>query len=338
MPDRLPYKDDYFDIGLSSHFLIMYTALGYDFHVQAITEMLRVCKEIRKTQYEFQKGDNNMLVIRKGKIMNNYDIFRKCFPETCISEKIFSKLINVENVHSIEYREDDQRVAYSFIEKNALRLLCVLPEYQGKGIGTTLLKQSEKYIKKQGYEEILTGGVSSGLFIGAPEKSVGFFEKYGFQFIGSCEEMKRSIQDFCIDNYALPVPENTSFGWYQGSMKELEKAVADVEADWAKYFDENSNVFCGWCNNEISSFCIVDYDSECILSNGNNKVGTIGCVGTVHKYRKKGIGLKMVALASEELKKQKCDLCFIHFTGVASWYAKLGYETFLKEYFGVKKF
>ena len=73
----------------------MYTVLGYDFHIQAITEMLRVCKEIRifpivdldanksdmitdvinyfssryhveirETQYEFQKGDNKLLVIK----------------------------------------------------------------------------------------------------------------------------------------------------------------------------------------------------------------------------------------------------------------------------------
>lgn len=234
--------------------------------------------------------------------MNKYEIFRKCFPKIDVSEKIFYKLVNVENVYSIEYKQGGQLVAFAFIEKNALRLLCVLPKYQNKGIGTMLLKQSEKYIKEQGYEE-----------------------------------MKRSMQDFSVDNYALSIPENTSFGWYQGSIKELGKAVADVEEDWVKYFDENSNVFCGWRNNEISSFCIVHCDSECILSNGNNKVGTIGCVGTVHKYRERGIGLKMVALASEELKKQNCDLCFIHFTGVAEWYAKLGYETFLKEYFGIKK-
>lgn len=269
--------------------------------------------------------------------MNKYDIFRKCFPEIDVSEKIFYKLINVDNIHSIGYKEGGQLVAYSFIEKNALRLLCVLPEYQNKGIGTMLLKQSEEYINEQGYEEILTGGVSSGLFIGAPDKAVGFFEKHEFEIVGECDEMKRSIQDFCIDNYSLSVPENTSFGWYEGCIEELREAVADVEEDWIKYFDESSKVFCGWCNHEISSFCIIHYDSECILSNGSNKVGVIGCVGTVHRYREKGIGLKMVALASEELKKQKCDLCFIHFTGVADWYAKLGYETFLKEYFGIKK-
>ncbi len=96
LPNRLPYDDNYFDIGLSSHFLLMYTSLGYDFHIASMTEMLRVCKEIRifpivdldadktvltekvidyfkkdckveivKTEYEFQKGDNKLLIIKK---------------------------------------------------------------------------------------------------------------------------------------------------------------------------------------------------------------------------------------------------------------------------------
>lgn len=96
LPNKLPYETDQFDIGLSSHFLLMYTTLGYDFHIASMTEMLRVCKEIRifpivdldankteliknvigyfqkdhrveivKTEYEFQKGDNKLLIIRK---------------------------------------------------------------------------------------------------------------------------------------------------------------------------------------------------------------------------------------------------------------------------------
>jgi len=95
LPDILPYDDNTFDIGLSSHFLLMYTILGYDFHIQSMKEMLRVCREIRvfpivdldanktdlianiinffsnrydtkinKTQYEFQKGDNKLLIIK----------------------------------------------------------------------------------------------------------------------------------------------------------------------------------------------------------------------------------------------------------------------------------
>lgn len=98
LPNRLPFADGAFDLGLSSHFLLMYTMLGYDFHIQSITEMLRVCKEVRifpvvdldaqktdliadviaylkqrywveiwKTEYEFQKGDNKVLIIKKEK-------------------------------------------------------------------------------------------------------------------------------------------------------------------------------------------------------------------------------------------------------------------------------
>lgn len=99
LPNRLPFEEDHFDLGLSSHFLLMYTALGYDFHIAAMTEMLRVCKEIRifpivdldaekteltskiiahfresfgieivKSEYLFQKGDNKMLIITKERI------------------------------------------------------------------------------------------------------------------------------------------------------------------------------------------------------------------------------------------------------------------------------
>lgn len=96
LPEKLPFSDNEFDIGLSSHFLLMYTSLGYDFHIQAMNEMLRVCREIRifpivdldanetslitdvvdyfkkhysteivNTDYEFQKGENKLLIVRK---------------------------------------------------------------------------------------------------------------------------------------------------------------------------------------------------------------------------------------------------------------------------------
>ena len=82
------------------NFLLMYTSLGYNFHIASMTEMLRVCKEIRifpivdldanktdliknvidyfqrdynveivKTEYEFQKGDNKLLIIRNRDVI-----------------------------------------------------------------------------------------------------------------------------------------------------------------------------------------------------------------------------------------------------------------------------
>lgn len=99
LPNKVLFEDNFFDIGLCSHFLLMYTQLGYQFHIQAMEEMQRVCKEIRifpivdldanqsdliskvidyfrkdydveivDTKYVFQKGDNKLLIIRKRNI------------------------------------------------------------------------------------------------------------------------------------------------------------------------------------------------------------------------------------------------------------------------------
>lgn len=96
LPNKTEFSEDTFDLGLSSHFLLMYTALGYDFHIKSINEMLRICREVRifpivdldgnkseltnnvmeyfeekyevqliSTSYEFQKCDNLMLSIKK---------------------------------------------------------------------------------------------------------------------------------------------------------------------------------------------------------------------------------------------------------------------------------
>lgn len=93
----LPFKADAFDIALSSHFLFLYSAhLSVEFHLQALREMLRVAREVRvfplltlegkpspylkpiiehlvhhrfsaevrRVPYEFQRGGNEMLLIK----------------------------------------------------------------------------------------------------------------------------------------------------------------------------------------------------------------------------------------------------------------------------------
>ncbi len=97
LPD-LPFEDNSFDLALSSHFLFLYSReFDLDFHVQALEEMLRVAPEARafpllqvggapsphvqgvievfalrgiearvvEVPYEFQKGGNRMLRLRR---------------------------------------------------------------------------------------------------------------------------------------------------------------------------------------------------------------------------------------------------------------------------------
>ena len=96
----LPFENGKFGIALSSHFLFLYSDhLSVEFHLQALLEMLRVarevrvfpivtldgepsphvafimealqghgfCVEVRRVSYEFQRGGNEMLVIKPVK-------------------------------------------------------------------------------------------------------------------------------------------------------------------------------------------------------------------------------------------------------------------------------
>ena len=95
---RLPFRTDSFDLALCSHFLFLYSDLfDRDFHVRAISEMLRVAREVRvfplldldqnesphlrhvlgeleshgcatqrsRVDYELQRGGNEQLIIRQ---------------------------------------------------------------------------------------------------------------------------------------------------------------------------------------------------------------------------------------------------------------------------------
>lgn len=96
MPNRTSFNELTFKLGISSHFLLLYSDLGLSFHISAIKEMLRISEEVRifpivnleskktdllwsvisffekdfdltieKTEYEFQKNANEMLRIKR---------------------------------------------------------------------------------------------------------------------------------------------------------------------------------------------------------------------------------------------------------------------------------
>ena len=62
----------------------------------------------------------------------------------------------------------------------------------------------------------------------------------------------------------------------------------------------------------------------------NGRIGLLSSMYTDPAYRRRGIGLEMVRRATGILKEKGYDISYIHYTGVAHWYAKLGYQTVLR--------
>lgn len=125
----------------------------------------------------------------------------------------------------------------------------------------------------------------------------------------------------------LPSISGVSFCVYSGDLEKIRKLVEKVDSKWCKYFTENTTIFCAFINKEPVSFCIVTPTADSILADDKLRIGGVACVGTVPEYRKCGIGLKMVDMATMHLKSQGCDIAYIHYTHLEKWYKKLGYET-----------
>ncbi len=274
-----------------------------------------------------------------------YQIFRECFPEYPMPmNKLFS-CMDYDSCQILTVQKDGEISGFSAVCGDNIRLLCVRPEYRYKGLGRRLLAMSEEKIASDGYKTAVLGGFSSGLFIGAVtseedflKKSNPFFEKCGYTAEDGCFEMKLAMKDFEVEKAPVNMQTGVTFGYYNDEDRTaLYEAVADVDEDWVQYFPKADKVFCVFLEGKVISFTILSYDDDNILCREGAKIGSIGCVGTIHSEREKGIGLTMVALATEEMKKQNCDEVFIHWTHLDKWYGKLGYRTFLYYWFGRKE-
>ena len=156
----------------------------------------------------------------------------------------------------------------------------------------------------------------------------GFFQKEYIRRLPEdavCAELVMDLhQDEPIAETGFSA-EGITFGEYRGGIEALRDAVRRVDEDWVKYFYEGSRYFCAFDGNRIAAFCIL----EDMGRYGNLHISGPGCVGTIPEYRRRGIGLEMVRMATEVLRKEGFDLSWIHYTHLEHWYSRLGYRTVL---------
>ncbi|MDE5742090.1 MAG: GNAT family N-acetyltransferase [Oscillospiraceae bacterium] len=275
-----------------------------------------------------------------------YKLFLECFPQFPMTENVFRRLLDVDNCQIITHRDSDKLTGFTEVDGNCIRLICVAPEFRGRGIGHVLMQKSEEAIVQNGFKTAFLGGQDSEFFIGAvtPEEQWKnmqnkFFENEGYTAHNGCLEMRMNMSDFDFEELDIPpCPNNITFGYISEDRKtELVEAVKKVSEEWVQYFTFDSPIFVAETDGKIASFCIVDTNADTIISTDKNSVGVVGCVGTVPEYRRNGIGLAMVANAVQDAKQKGCDEIFIHYTYLDWWYGRLGFKTFLHYWFGEKE-
>ena len=161
----------------------------------------------------------------------------------------------------------------------------------------------------------------------------GFFERGSIRALPKeyiFDEMILHLSDFDPHIYEKAMDDSVTFGYYEGDAETILGAVEKVEEGWLPIYKRENRVFCGYIDGKLASFCIIENMGEHTFAGKTVRVGGPGCVGTLPEYRHKGVGLTMVKHVTQILKDEGYDISFIHYTGVAPWYEKLGYKTIVR--------
>ncbi len=157
----------------------------------------------------------------------------------------------------------------------------------------------------------------------------GFFQKESIRDLPRDRVFTELVMDLRRDLPSVtPIhcPNGITFGEYHGELAALQDAVRQVDEDWVQYFKEGDRFYCAFAEERIIAFCNLD---DMGRFQGLH-IGGPGCVGTIPEFRRQGIGLEMVRLATEVLWQDGFDFSWIHYTHLADWYGKLGYQPVLQ--------
>ncbi|MDE6319925.1 MAG: GNAT family N-acetyltransferase [Lachnospiraceae bacterium] len=157
----------------------------------------------------------------------------------------------------------------------------------------------------------------------------GFFQEEGICAMPRDWVFTELVMDLRGDLPDVTPPHDLNgivFDEYHGEIAALRDAVRQVDEDWVQYFQEGYRYYCAFDGDMIIAFCnLADMGRFQGLH-----IGGPGCVGTIPEFRERGIGLEMVRLATETLRQDGFDLSWIHYTHLADWYGKLGYQPVLR--------
>lgn len=219
-----------------------------------------------------------------------------------------------------------------------ITVLFVATEYQGRGIGTRLLRRVLDALKPTGAKTIHLGsGAGNYLFPGVPTNlpdAVDWFARRGWPQIWESADM-------VLDTAAYQQPDFVQ-ARVDGHGIKFNLAQPD---DWPEVIAFEHQHFPEWAGYYESTAFLPAGKAALIAWNmGGKIVGTlmmephrvwstllpmtadIGAVGVAEHARKTGIGLALVSEGIELLKERGVEQVYLSWVWLVDWYSKLGFQ------------
>jgi GNAT superfamily N-acetyltransferase len=282
-----------------------------------------------------------------------YEFYVKNFPYIYREQQTTIDIINKEDNKYIEKRNDsNELIGLSIINKNTILLLCVDANYRNNGVGSYLLNESEKITKNDGYNNIILGVGFNYLMPGIPTSNhyyksehenlypsinsyaEEFFINRGYKNTSECDyfDMGLDLSTYIYDEYKIGDTIN-GIEYRYATIDDLDNICSctdDAEEGFTKYYritdryneDSKSRVLIALKDGEVAGTIIMSLETE------GNKVGSLGCATTKHKYRNNHIAVNLTKLATQWLKDNNMNYAHLNYTytGLDHVYGYAGYE------------
>jgi ribosomal protein S18 acetylase RimI-like enzyme len=248
--------------------------------------------------------------------------------------------------------EQDGRVAGFVATQNdgkagGIPFLIVWPINQRRGIGKQLHTAAMEHLRGQGIDNIsLAHGGGDYFWPGVPldrPGAVDFFKACGWSLPYTCYDMTQNLAAYQTPVGVLERAARLGIDFRLCTSSDEATAVVAFEQRvfpfWAQYFQMNAtpahfdSILAAWDGDTVVGALLLEKaDIEGFNPGGvwhlilGDHMGSIGAVGVDEVRQGQGIGLAMVAVASEILQKRGVQQCIIGWTDLLGFYGRLGYR------------
>jgi beta-N-acetylhexosaminidase len=231
--------------------------------------------------------------------------------------------------------------------QGGIALLMVDPAERRRGIGAALHRNALDHARREGMTRARLGaGTSARFWNGVPDDlpgAVAFFESQGWSFTETAHDLTRSLADY-------ETPPEIMRRVREAEVR-IEPAAPGQVADvlrfedrrfpnWAPYFrrtaeqGRSEDILAAWNRHGEVVGTLLTFSADSPDAAGDRiwtgllgeSMGGLGAVGVAEEERGKGIGIGMVARASEILKARGVGNSHIGWTWLLDFYGRLGYR------------
>lgn len=253
--------------------------------------------------------------------------------------QLFIARKNEQVVGFVVTRKDEENNGY-------VSALLVAPEWQRQGIGTVLHQVAMQYLNEQGIRRVQLGGGSPRFFPGVPENlpsGVAFFQSHGWKIDHVVYDLVQNLHTYTTPPYVWERIARTAVYFNVATQEDKAELLTFEEREfpeWLTAFQrvielgDYVDVLVGRnaYKEVIASLLLYGPESHQERSDAlwqmelGKNVGAIGCVGVAANMQGHGIGIALVARATELLIERGVEVCSIDWVTLTEFYAKLGYK------------